>query len=259
MIDIRGPGICAVWQVSPRWGGARARLIPGLLLACLLLAVPAAAAERIDEFLPLVQWEESQPEVQANRQFIDNMVELAGSPQAAARQLMDNAWEYVRKRNTVRALRRFNQAYLLNPASAEAHWGLGTVASQLGRPQAALRLLMLAQALQERKEAALLADIAFAHIQLAQVRHDDKAAQARELEAALAWLDRAERVDARSPLVWANRAIIHYYQGEYLAAWRDVERAEALDKGDVDPRIIRELTAKMPRPVPAGPLARGER
>lgn len=91
-----------------------------LLTALLLVAAPASALE-----LPL--WEEltkTQKMLDADRTFVEAMRKIhKGDLKEGARYSVLQGWDAFEKGNMDIAIRRFNQAWLLDPRNAEIYWG----------------------------------------------------------------------------------------------------------------------------------------
>src|SRR5215475_824148 len=56
-----------------------------------------------------------------------------GNRQAASRALAEQGWANVRRGMFDVAMRRFNEAWLLNPKNYQAFWGFGAVLSEQGK------------------------------------------------------------------------------------------------------------------------------
>jgi Flp pilus assembly protein TadD len=91
-----------------------------LLLALLLAASPALALE-----LPL--WEEltkTQKMLDADRRFVEEIGRIhKGDLKTGAKFSVAQGWDMFEKGNMDVAIRRFNQAWLLDPENPEIYWG----------------------------------------------------------------------------------------------------------------------------------------
>jgi tetratricopeptide (TPR) repeat protein len=95
----------------------------------------------------------------------------------------------------------------------------------------------------------LLNDYAYASIWKGASGDKTPDERAVHFDMALKLLAQAEGIDARNPMIYSNRALTRFFQAKYAEAWREVDRAEALRPGSVDPRFVRDLSARMPRPA----------
>lgn len=188
--------------------------------------------------------------IDADRRFVEEAVKAAGSKEEAAKLIVNRGWQHLKRGDTATAIKRFNQAASLNPLSSEAYWGLGAATSQKGKFDASTQLFERAFAL-DPKNAQLVADIGLAYTRHATSNSPDSSERAQGLEKALAWLDKAEKIDPSYALTYANRSIALAYLGDYNKAWANVEQAEKLNKTSIDPKMISYLSARQPRPAPA--------
>ncbi len=188
--------------------------------------------------------------IDADRRFVEEAVKAAGTKEEAAKILVTRGWQHLKRGDAATAIKRFNQAASLNPLSSDAYWGLGAATSQKGKFDASIHLFERAFAL-DPQNAQLVADIGLAYTRHATSNSSDSSERAQGLEKALAWLDKAEKIDPSYALTYANRAIALAHLGDYNKAWANVEQAEKLDKASIDPKLISYLSARQPRPAPA--------
>jgi tetratricopeptide (TPR) repeat protein len=79
--------------------------------------------------------------------FIRDATFRFGSRGAASRTLSDQGWTNMRQGMLDVAMRRFNEAWLLNPKNYQAFWGFGAVLSEQGKLTAAIEQLETAREL----------------------------------------------------------------------------------------------------------------
>lgn len=175
--------------------------------------------------------------------FAEMDARFAGDRRKAAGEAASRGWASLRQGDPADAMRRFNQAWLLDPRSGVALWGMGAVQGGKGDLSAAMQLF-------QEAEPHMGADIDFAvdharTIGMAAAESNDAAL----LRDALA---RFERLHARAPahtLNLQNWAITLFHAGNYPEAWKKVKLAEATGRRDaIDPAFVAALQAKMPRP-----------
>lgn len=216
----------------------------------LLLACVSVGAQNINEQPLFGEQPKSAATVDADRQFVETSAKTAGSREAAAQLEIDRAWKQLKQGDADVAIQGFNQAYLLNPKSAEVYWGLGVATTQQGKYDIAVRMFGRALAL-DPENPRLLADVGLAHARAAVGTSHDPVEQAKRLQGAMPWFDAAEKLAPKYPLTYANRAVALYLLGQYSEAWVNVEKAEVLDSASIDPKLIDDLSSKMPRPTMA--------
>lgn len=175
-----------------------------------------------------------------DRVFVEEAVRAAGTPAAAYVRMIELGWRELGDGSPPAAIRRFNQAYLIDPDDARAFDGLGVAVSAQGRFDQAIDLL--GQAVRKDGDNARFAmNLGRAH--MLRATSDGRADGAREsdLERALALFDRALALDQRLADAYVNRAIVRVLRGERAAAAEDLQRAEAIDPRSVDPEFRREV------------------
>jgi len=215
-----------------------------LLILAFLLALASASAQDIPEK------SESQQMIDAGRHAAGNEIKTSESKQEAARLAAVRGWQHLKKGDASTAVSRFNQALILNPNYADAFWGLGAATSLQGRFDASILLFERAYSL-DQKNVGLTADVGVAYMRRAMSKPQDPAERAKGLNSALAWFDKAEKLDPFYEQTLVNRAIALAFLGDYNNAWANVERAEALNEKSVDPQFISYLSEQQPRPVPS--------
>jgi len=218
-----------------------------LLLLCAGLAQAQERQPDADNTLPLYGGRPYNAcQTEANRKFIEAATKAAGTREKAAEAAVRRGFDFLRERDTVTAIKRFNQAWLLNPENPDAYWGLGIATGRQGKYDESVRMFAQALALAPDKPQ-ILADAGFAHMWRGVNVAEGEVRQA-EFAAARRLLDTAEKQDQRFAPLYFFRAMLCFFEGDYAASWRDVARAEALNPREVDPRFLRDLSAKMPRP-----------
>ena len=81
------------------------------------------------------------PREPADEQFIAAATKQAGSKEIASQQHVEFGWNYLHMRDPDTAMRRFNQAWLLNPQNADVFVGFGSVAIAKRNPHQAIEML----------------------------------------------------------------------------------------------------------------------
>src|SRR6187551_610372 len=82
----------------------------------------------------------------ADRQFLAAMdKQFKGDRKKAAQETATRGWESLRQRNAQEAMRRFNQAWLLDKSNGLALWGMAAVQGGSGKGAEALNLLKEAE------------------------------------------------------------------------------------------------------------------
>lgn len=153
-------------------------------------------------------------------------------------------WRAFRRKQYEEAMRRFNQAWLLDPSNAQALWGMGSVQGTASKHREALQFFdEAAPALEQDIDFSV--DHALTQAMVAVEDHDTAAVQ-RVLE-------RFARIHAQAPqhtLNLQNWAITLFATGNLAGAWEKVQWAEATPRrAAIDQRFIADLQSAMPRPA----------
>ena len=169
--------------------------------------------------------------------------EYKGDRKKAAGEVALRGWQFLRQGTAQDAMRRFNQAWLLDAGNGTALWGMAVL--QLGAPgktDEAMGLFAEADRL-------VGGDIDFA-VDYAKALGQVGAGSRNQAMLKDAFRRHAQ-LHARAPdhaLNLQNWAVTLYYVGNYAEAWTKLKLAEATPRrADSDPGFIAALEAKMPR------------
>lgn len=181
----------------------------------------------------------------ADKEFIEDVTKQFGTRENASGMAVVLGWQYFQRGDTDTAMKRFNQAWLLNAENPNAFWGFGVVMWARDRLDESIRFFERSRVLAPQN-ALMLTDFA-----LVVTTKGTRSLSETERNAAFiqahALLNEAEALEPMFPLIYANRALLFYLHGEYVAAWLSVDRAQQIDPGAVQEEFLRDLSAKMPR------------
>lgn len=217
-----------------------------LALIALAGAFQGAQAQKDPDLAPKYgSAPKTQAQKDADQKFIAAMdKQFKGDRKKAAQDVATRGWQLLRQGNAAEAMRRFNQAWLLDKSSGMALWGMAAVLGGTGHGGDALKLLAEAE-----KSMGNDVDFAVDHARalgMAGVQTRDEAMVRQAL-------DRYAGIHVRYPqhtLNLQNWAITLYGVGQYALAWDRIQLAEATPRrSQVDPRFIAALQQKMPRPA----------
>ncbi len=180
----------------------------------------------------------------ADAKFLAGIVEYyKGDRKKAANEAAARGWTYLRQGNVEDAMRRFNQAWLIDNTNANALWGMAAISGGKGDIDQSLKLFSEA----ERYAGT---DIDFAVDQARAIGM--AAAQSNNKTLLQNAFSRFARLYERAPqhtLNLQNWAITYFYIGNYAEAWRKLKLAEATpQRAAIDPGFVAALQEKMLRP-----------
>jgi tetratricopeptide (TPR) repeat protein len=222
----------------------RNRLVYVLLTAVLVLSVNFAYADDRNLLpkygdLPKAEWQK-----EADAAFIKAMDEkYHGDRKMASMDMAMRGWQYLAAGDLDDAMRRFNQAWLLNKKNGTALWGMAAIEASSGNFDDSLKLFTEA-------EKFVGSDINFS---VDYAKALGKAGVQLKDDTLLKFaFNRFEFNYQKAPqntLNLQNWAMTLFGIGKYSEAWAKVKLAEATpNKNQLDPRFIAALQARMPRP-----------
>lgn len=180
----------------------------------------------------------------ADAKFIASIDEhYKGNRKKASEDIASRGWQLLRQGNNQEAMKRFNQAWLVDNSNGIALWGMAIVQSGSGKLEQSLKLFAEA-------EGFVGGDIDFSADYAKTI--GVAGAQAKNNALLNDAFSRFARVYEKAPqhtLNLQNWAITLFYVGSYAEAWKKVKLAEATPRhAELDPGFITALQSKMPRP-----------
>lgn len=215
-----------------------------VLLFILLLSPLNALAQAKNE-LPLYGSAPKTPaEKAADEKFIKEATGAAGSKEKAADHMIMRGQEALQKNDPVTAIKRFNQAYLLDEKNYRAYWGLGAAMGQQRKFTEAISLIKRAEAIND-KDARLVSDHGFALVSEVVSSKPDQALAMRNFPEAEKLYRRAVELAPNDSLSYSRLAVLMYYKGDIKESRELVAKSQALGAEGLDPNFVRDL-AKVP-------------
>ncbi len=185
----------------------------------------------------------------ADEDFIRDATFRFGNRQAASRALAEQGWESVRKKTLDVAMRRFNEAWLLNPKNYQAFWGFGAVLSEQGKLAEAIEQLETARDLIDdpKQRAALLSDLGAVHSAYgARLPADKQLDRAQHFVIANNRFAESLEIDPNYSRSWREWAISLYEQERYSESWLKAKRAMELNGEPFPAGFLDSLKKKVP-------------
>lgn len=225
------------------------------LTTCLWLAgcvapAPKAPQLRADE-LPMygAGKQTGAPVAAADDGSIAEAARSYGSSGAAAQALVEQGYRLQREAQPGMAMRRFNQAWLLNPDNPEVYAGFAVVLEDQRKLCQAMSMMDRAISLHPPTFRGIYAD---AGRIAARCAAEDKTLPPEARIAATArsdeWYRKSEAVEPDKGYLYASWATAYYWRGQYGEAWAMVHRSRAAG-GNPSPAFVEMLRARMPEPA----------
>ncbi|MGD8907977.1 MAG: tetratricopeptide repeat protein, partial [Chromatiales bacterium] len=181
--------------------------------------------------------------VKADEDFINSVVSGFGTRKEASKAWWAQGEKHMSQGNLDFAMRRYNQAWLLNPNNYQPYWGFARVQLEKGNVDDALKYFIKAESLIDdpRRKPALLSDMGSAY----SVKGSTDSSYFAKANSKFA---QSTKLDPKYPNSWRLWAFSLYEQGKYRDAWKKVEMAENLRARPFPRRFLSALSEKMPRP-----------
>lgn len=210
---------------------------------------PYAAAQPVDQ-LPMygAPGRTVSPAVKAiDDKLISDTTKYYGSLEKASQAFVGNGFAYYKRNDLVAAMRRFNQAWLLDPNNPEAYWGFAAVLHNKGKNCEAMVQFQKALSFGRYVEG-MIPDAARITTLCAV---DDKSLSEEDRDKLFANADalyaEALAKDPNKGYVYGSIATARYWRGQYAEAWQAVKLART--NGDKLPeQFLNLLRAKLAEP-----------
>lgn len=159
--------------------------------------------------------------------FVSDIMTEMKDTLAAGKKMTDLGFQYLyERRDPVSAMRRFNQAYLLNPDNADVYYGYGTVYFNIGEMEKARN--QYEKGLQLNPEhSAMLTDYGTTYLGDYYKNYDEDRDFAEEsLDKALDYFERSNEIDDTNADTWFKLSIVSLYKDDCRNAKRHLKQAK---------------------------------
>lgn len=100
-----------------------------------VIIIISCASQRDINLLPMYGNQPKPPKlIETDNKFIDYSIKTSGTRDSAARSMIELGWRYFYSNKYDIAMKRFNQAWLLDSTNSNIYWGFGSILGQLGYP-----------------------------------------------------------------------------------------------------------------------------
>ena len=188
--------------------------------------------------------QKNEVQLAADKEFMADVdKQFGGDRIKGSEEIANRGWQLVRQGNPRDAMRRFNQAWLLDEKNGIALWGMAVL--QLNGGNIASSLALYSEA------ADLLPDDVNFHTDHAKLM-GFAGAQTKDQALLTSAFEKFAQIAAKVPdntLNFQNWAITLFYISDYKQAWQKVKLAQGTTKRElIDANFIAALRAKMPQP-----------
>lgn len=185
----------------------------------------------------------------ADEKLIADTTRHYGSREAASKAFAEQAFKFYQRDDVVKAMRRFNQAWLLNPDSADPYWGFASVLSDRERYCDAAKHMETAMSKSGLQPGALPdAAMMFAFCAMGDPANtaDSKSALLKRSEETFGRALNEGAPKDYTLLAWARAKFV---QQDYAGAWAKVKELRSVTSSQPPAAFLRSLQAKMPEPI----------
>jgi len=186
-------------------------------------------------------------EAKADQKLIEVIVRKLGSREAAAKDAIRLGFKYLAKGDWSTAMKRFNQAWLLNGESAEVFWGFAAALSYQRKFSDSEQYFLKASSLAPN-DGRLMTDFGFMYQFWATKATKDKIEKSRYLDKSIEMFLQASKLEPSYQRTYFDWAVSLFFKQDYKLAWQKIKEAEQLGGDSIDQEFIKDLTKKMPRP-----------
>lgn len=190
---------------------------------------------------------------QNDQEFIDTVVKQYGSKEAAAKAHIDFGWDYFSKGDNDTAMKRFNQAWLLDPNNGAVYWGFGEII--LYRDQKFDEsMTMFEKAISvspnQEKVNRIYCDLGLVLMSKGgtSTSQQEKNELFKKAESAY---KKGVDLDPQDDYCYPNLAVLRYYEEKYTESWEYVHKARSIGSKrlEVDFKdFLKKLSSKMADP-----------
>lgn len=192
-----------------------------------------------------------------NNRFIKESMENCGSREAACKDAMDTARRYAQKGDLKTAMRRANQAWLLDPNNAEVYYLFGSLTRRQGKREETISLYEKALEFNPA-HAMIMVNLGREYYNEAYefYRKHQKGKMKEYLNKALQLYEKASRlatVKGDLSYIYYQWAVSLLLKEDYADAWKKVKLSRKYGGECVEPAFVRELSKYMPEPEEYSP------
>ena len=190
----------------------------------------------------------SVPELKAaDEQLLARTTKGFGNREKASAAFVNHGFQFYGQDDLAMAMKRFNQAWLLNPRNPEVYWGFGSVLHDQGKNCEARKMMEKALSY-DYYITGLYPDAARIYT-LCSVSDKALSAETKKqyYQKSQKLYEEAVLLDSNTAYVYASWATAFYWKGQYAQAWEKVEKQREFG-GEPDAKFLDLLQEKMPDP-----------
>ncbi len=227
-------------------------IIFGLILSACATNYESSTANLPINMIPMYGYptiEKTVAQKKSDEIFIATVIRNSGSRENGSNKFAGEGWRSFSAGDNATAMRRFNQAWLLNPNNYLVQWGFGAILWAQGKTDEAIIYYdnALSSIDDNEEKPRLLTDAARAYSKKGFIEIDKLTSKKSYLKAN-SLFDEALILNPHYDNAYNNWARSLYLEGNYEKAWDVVKRSRKLGGRDISRDFIDALSKKMPEP-----------
>lgn len=220
------------------------RFFVPLFLCLVAVVVQAESPELLPRYGDKPRTAEEQ---RADKIMVGEAIATHASRDGARDMFLREAFDRARAGDGDGAMRAANKAWLVDPESYRVRWGFAVALGTRGNYTESVRFFREAEA-DASADGEFFCDYGlslFRETLLAKLSGEEQAKRFKEVERVYR---QSHALNPSSDCALAGLSVVAFAKGDAKAAWGYVADAERLGGKSLDPRFIKDLEARMPRP-----------
>lgn len=217
-----------------------------LLMLSLLLFGATLTGQTPDNTLPMYGTGKKNMELlELDKKFIQTESRNFGSRRKASHHYLDMGWHYLAKEDATTAIKRFNQAWLLDSTNKGTYWGFGAIMAKRGLYREALDFMMIFQK-SNPASTRILIDMATVYLQKAHFERkvSNLIESYQSFETAESLLKQSLRLNNANSFANYQLGALYYDTKNYDSSKIYLQRAHTLDSTIVNKKLLINLGIK---------------
>jgi tetratricopeptide (TPR) repeat protein len=184
---------------------------------------------------------------QADEVFIRSAIHEMGSREKAAEHIVVRGWQALSRDDIKTAIKRFNQAWLINPDNGQVYWGLAITQAKQEKFDSAIELFRKGDKI-IKDNPRFFADYGYAITRKSTELKNKKLDHIAISEKGIEILKKAITLDPDLGDVYFYMAIAEFNRDKYKEAWRNIKLAKEKGYSGITKAFLTALEQKLPEP-----------
>jgi tetratricopeptide (TPR) repeat protein len=181
-------------------------------------------------------------EIKADDSFIETVTKLGYSRKEGSNQMASKGWNFLRQGDFGSAMKRFNQAWLLDSTNSNALWGFGTILGIFENTEGSLKYLELAYK-NDNTSKRLLVDIATSYVVKYNLYKD-----LTDINKAIEKLTMYLSIDPKNEEALYKMALCCFHLGDFKGSWDYIHKCQINGGRPIEKSFLKALKDKMKEP-----------